>query len=313
MEFQSYQFRQINPDLILKRRHKNGIMVSIVSIQTDQSRLRIFLRRPWLSYRGFNRINSDRSIPTGKRCIILDLVRALFQSYQFRQINPDERDYWYVSYYQVSIVSIQTDQSRRFWAWIWKTPIVVVSIVSIQTDQSRLGFSTHELNLPNTGFNRINSDRSIPTRKLLLSRAGGICFNRINSDRSIPTRKELSVLRYTKTSFNRINSDRSIPTQAIGKDGISVQSMFQSYQFRQINPDVIWGTIQSNGAASFNRINSDRSIPTFNRVINNSSITKVSIVSIQTDQSRHVKTSVVFPDPCSVSIVSIQTDQSRRH
>ena len=60
----------------------------------------------------FNRINSGRSIQTKygfKYC----LEQAKFQSYQFRQINPDV-------YYEslcnvkllVSIVSIQADQSR---------------------------------------------------------------------------------------------------------------------------------------------------------------------------------------------------------
>ena len=127
--FQSYQFRQINPDITDSIRSRSSTVVSIVSIQTDQSR-RNMPHHVRFGYSCFNRINSDRSIPTGKRCIILDLVRALFQSYQFRQINPDERDYWYVSYYQVSIVSIQTDQSRRFWAWIWKTPIVVFAAMA---------------------------------------------------------------------------------------------------------------------------------------------------------------------------------------
>ena len=88
--------------------------------------------------RGFNRINSDRSIPTlydGRTydtCLGVSIVSIQtdqsrqkpitmpkinlgeFQSYQFRQINPDvtliQKRGWHL--YQVSIVSIQTDQSR---------------------------------------------------------------------------------------------------------------------------------------------------------------------------------------------------------
>ena len=87
--FQSYQFRQINPDYVIailhsffvycfnrinsgrsiptikeeEKEEENGI-VSIVSIQADQSRLGNYLiNRSWLYVR-FNRINSGRSIPT---------------------------------------------------------------------------------------------------------------------------------------------------------------------------------------------------------------------------------------------------------
>ena len=64
VEFQSYQFRQINPDKVYNRsRHDRYKTVSIVSIQADQSRH--VLRR---HFRHRN---------------------VLFQSYQFRQINPD--------------------------------------------------------------------------------------------------------------------------------------------------------------------------------------------------------------------------------
>ena len=62
--FQSYQFRQINPDVGTRvtRSCKLG-NVSIVSIQADQSRHE----------------NGYYSV----------LIRLPFQSYQFRQINPD--------------------------------------------------------------------------------------------------------------------------------------------------------------------------------------------------------------------------------
>ncbi len=63
--------------------------------------------------------------------------------------------------------------------------------------------------------------------------------------------------------------------------------MFQSYQFRQINPDL------------------------FSRLLENIS-ELVSIVSIQADQSRPNVTILGNEDKTFVSIVSIQADQSRQ-
>ena len=86
-------------------------LVSIVSIQTDQSRqwLDILFQEKLL---GFNRINPNRSIPTLKKAGQL-LHHTTFQSYQSKQINPDpEESRTTSSSYDVSIVSIQTDQSR---------------------------------------------------------------------------------------------------------------------------------------------------------------------------------------------------------
>ena len=87
-----------------------------------------------------------------------------FQSYQFRQINPDVEKRLRLARYEkhVSIVSIQTDQSRRTEEYIALEDCTVVSIVSIQTDQSRL-YSMKKIRLGLSSFNRINSDRSIPT------------------------------------------------------------------------------------------------------------------------------------------------------
>ena len=63
----------------------------------------------------------------------------------------------------VSIVSIQTDQSRLNYASYDNLRKIGVSIVSIQTDQSRLGLlSLVVVNLKRC-FNRINPNRSIPT------------------------------------------------------------------------------------------------------------------------------------------------------
>ena len=88
--------------------------------------------------------------------------------------------------------------------------------------------------------------------------------------------------------------------------------LFQSYQFRQINPDVKKAKSFDGFFGGFNRINSGRSIPTQTRTKTDTGVCSVSIVSIQADQSRQ---SMLFSrravkDP--VSIVSIQADQSRQ-
>ena len=63
-----------------------------------------------------------------------------FQSYQSKQINPDvdEPIFCIDSEIGVSIVSIQTDQSRPEYDLTDSERRKWVSIVSIQTDQSRL-------------------------------------------------------------------------------------------------------------------------------------------------------------------------------
>ena len=111
-----------------------------------------------------------------------------FQSYQSRQINPDD------GYFDMSPIN------------------KLVSIVSIQTDQSRHSAVSGNMWINKlTCFNRINPDRSIPTFYARCWAERFVSFNRINPDRSIPTfyarcRAERFV------SFNRINPDRSIPT-----------------------------------------------------------------------------------------------------
>ena len=138
-------------------------------------------------------------------------------------------------------------------------------------------------------------------------------FNRINSGRSIPTCCKILIGRlFIDPGFNRINSGRSIPTLPPLRKSLRLLLRFQSYQFRQINPD--------------------------NEIFEHYYVTKceVSIVSIQADQSRRVYILVVFcflvefqsyqfrqinPDIVPainqgqfwiVSIVSIQADQSRQ-
>ena len=172
--FQSYQFRQINPD----------VSVSFSSGST------------W--YQCFNRINSGRSIPTTKSKFGT-LMTMAFQSYQFRQINPD----------------ITLDM-------LFKSDSDEVSIVSIQADQSRRDSAKYPKYEDWVGFNRINSGRSIPTRFVsITSWQTHWSFNRINSGRSIPTHGLRYGLNGKISSFNRINSGRSIPTRVSSMQGAS--------------------------------------------------------------------------------------------
>ena len=91
------------------------MLVSIVSIQADQSRhVDLEMCKDGKLY-SFNRINSGRSIPT------VDMLKYLKECLKL-----------------VSIVSIQADQSRREDNATFAAIIAAVSIVSIQADQSRL-------------------------------------------------------------------------------------------------------------------------------------------------------------------------------
>ena len=163
------------------------LCVSIVSIQTDQSRQK--MRQRYIN-----------------KCLV-------FQSYQSKQINPDMT-------IEEGVIFIQ----KR------------VSIVSIQTDQSRL-IGGRLLTVLICSFNRINPNRSIPTVQMFnsshrISRG----FNRINPNRSIPTNKRIECTWTRSHSFNRINPNRSIPTKT-EKLGYAHAFGFQSYQSKQINPD----------------------------------------------------------------------------
>ena len=62
--FQSYQFRQINPDNHWHNGKRQGKRVSIVSIHADQSRQLLCLNTSVILRLSFNRINSCRSIQT---------------------------------------------------------------------------------------------------------------------------------------------------------------------------------------------------------------------------------------------------------
>ena len=138
----------------------------------------------------FNRINSGRSIPTQNgawRSTSIDDVSivsiqadqsrrimsgmtgfgdAVFQSYQFRQINPDG------SYKNAAVVEgnikFQSYQFRQINPDMVYHTIIIMSIVKFQSYQFR------QIN-PNGSFDQF-------------IKCYGLCFNRINSGRSIPTR-----------------------------------------------------------------------------------------------------------------------------
>ena len=135
--FQSYQSRQINPDPL-------SPVILVESVMC------------------FNRINPNRSIPT---ITTYDpyALKILFQSYQSKQINPDEFGRLWLPFSRgVSIVSIQTDQSR-----IFCDEQKYREALELQSYQSR----------------QINPDDSTES----IHRKSESCFNRINQDRSIPT------------------------------------------------------------------------------------------------------------------------------
>ena len=240
------------------------VSVSIVSIQADQSRpdekiIGKLSKALFQSYQ-FRQINPDLRIPVK----ILQVLLSMFQSYQFRQINPDQQSRnslhhkirgfnrinsgrsiptfnnpeFFRPWFDVSIVSIQADQSRQCKRLSYRTYDSSVSIVSIQADQSRRG--------------------RVPVSIVDKSRS----FNRINSGRSIPTWKALTCQRLgSVVSIVSIQADQSRPSTTAFLSPVPKE--FQSYQFRQINPDKVFGSYK------------------------NAALVEVSIVSIQADQSRH--------------------------
>ena len=137
-----------------------------------------------------------------------------------------------------------------------------VSIVSIQADQSRhligiIALVTLKRRFQSYQFRQINPDEA----KYKKAYKFFISFNRINSGRSIPTFVP-GKASYTKrgVSIVSIQADQS-RLHGMTDFGVAVM-VFQSYQFRQINPDANNYAQNKLGRYCFNRINSGRSIPT---------------------------------------------------
>ena len=85
--FQSYQFMQINPDLLFIQHELDGTAVSIVSIHADQSRLSLHKGGKFVNGVSIVSIHADQSRPKLRNSY--RNRTAEFQSYQFMQINPD--------------------------------------------------------------------------------------------------------------------------------------------------------------------------------------------------------------------------------
>ena len=139
----------------------------------------------------------------------------MFQSYQFRQINPDSCvvTYHAVVNHKVSIVSIQADQSRHVRAYANQDVNKVVSIVSIQADQSRLFITT------NAGIK--------------IDRFQSYQFRQINPD---SVRGYFPQIGSFAVSIVSIQADQS-RLECVDTIKCIMLNKFQSYQFRQINPD----------------------------------------------------------------------------
>ena len=131
-----------------------------------------------------------------------------------------------------------------------------------------------------------------------------MCFNRINPDLVSP----INFWGYL-ACFNRINPDRSIPTLLVPKVN-NFYKLFQSYQSRQINPDPLSPVILVESVMCFNRINPNRSIPTITTY--DPYALKILFQSYQSKQINPDEFGRLWlPFSRGVSIVSIQTDQSR--
>ena len=137
--FQSYQSRQINPDMVNLWWCFPFKQVSIVSIHTDQSR-RLNFRICFRLNFSFNRINPNRSIPTIVASFeVQNPKKHRFQSHQSKQINPD----------------------TKYLVWIY---LLVSCFNRINPNRSIPTFKTYLwFSYRNWSFNRINPNRSIPT------------------------------------------------------------------------------------------------------------------------------------------------------
>ena len=145
----------------------------------------------WKQITRFNRINSDRSIPT---CY--------------------STCGWHFWDNSVSIVSIQTDHSRPIESWNEKAYYYAC-------------------------FNRINPNRSIPTKHIYFPKVNENWFQSYQSKQINPDIISADISVAESWSFNRINPNRSIPTWKTYPKRKEALRAFQSYQSRQINPDHI--------------------------------------------------------------------------
>ena len=111
-------------------------------------------------------------------------------------------------------------------------------------------------------FNRINPNRTIPTRKNSLKTTVPILFQsyqskQINPDVNLAIRFLCILALFQSYQSKQINPDDSRL-----KNEYTNTLWFQSYQSKQINPDPDFRSVLLKKYVSFNRINPNRSIPT---------------------------------------------------
>ena len=141
--------------------------------------------------------------------------------------------------------------------------MVHVSIVSIQTDQSRqnqlISVFIHQL----TSFNRINPNRSIPTMVPAYNTHTETLFQSYQSKQINPDILTGKMVKDCGKRFQSYQSRQINPDRWAQGRIYPAFIEFQSYQFRQINPDqFIFVLTAIPTRTSFNRINPNRSIPT---------------------------------------------------
>ena len=191
-----------------------------------------------------------------------DLNMEKFQSYQFRQINPDD-----------DIAFLKKNKNKSFQSYQFRQ-------INPDTEISQPLLTT------NSCFNRINSGRSIPTERNTWIEIGRLRVSivSIQADQSRRWKHARKSTHVCEVSIVSIQADQSRQEQS----WLLLKQIwtFQSYQFRQINPDeylLCWKIMK---VSCFNRINSGRSIPTITMPTKAEVTKMVSIVSIQADQSR---------------------------
>ena len=237
-EFQSYQSKQINPDV-------DGLVILLYGDacfnRINPNRLIPTVnmwQNPYRMQPSFNRINPNRLIPTTTEPL-QRLKRSAFQSYQSKQINPDE---FKQETYDRLLEVFQSYQSKQ----INPDPVTIfAAMAAVQLFQS---YQSKQINpdqiwidfekISTSRFNRINPNRLIPTWKQECGRSiWRMAFQSYQSKQINPDYVE-SVLLACLDCFQSYQSKQINPDWAsAGLNRGQIKNVFQSYQSKQINPD----------------------------------------------------------------------------
>ena len=237
--FQSNKSRQINPNMS-RQIQTASVTTRFKRINSDSS-IPTSACEAWKVWYnvGFNRINPNRSIPT-----IRKHIASAGQG-------------------EVSIVSIQTDQSRRL--RITRKVAVAFAFQSYQSKQinpdpvldalrdKKLGkFQSYQ-------SRQINPDKDILTDALCgFQKFQSYQSKQINPDDEQKYREALDFIKFQSYQSKQINPD--VVIQRV--DG-TFETMFQSYQSRQINPDLDRSLMASSLTRPFQSYQSKQSNPDF--------------------------------------------------